>query len=80
MDEQKVLVTGGFEYIGSNTFQALQRPGFIPVIFDNLASGWRDAIEFGSFKQGDQVNKAACRSKRLSEHGLELLCRLKTEV
>ena len=55
MDEQKVLVTGGFEYIGSNTFQALQRPGFIPVTFDNLASGWRDAIEFGPFEQGDLV-------------------------
>ena len=55
MDEQKVLVTGGFEYIGSNTFQALQRPGFIPVIFDNLASGWRDAIEFGPFEQADLV-------------------------
>ena len=80
MDEQKVLVTSGFGYISSNTFQALQRPGFIPVTFDNLASGWRDAIEFGSFEQGDQVNKAACRSKRLKEHGLELLCRLKTEV
>ena len=80
MDEQKVLVMGGFGYIGSNTFQALQRLGFIPVTFDNLASGWRDAIEFGPFEQGDLVDKAACRSKRLKEHGLELPCCLKTEV
>ena len=80
MDEQKVLVTGGFGYIGSNTFKAPQRPGFISVTFDNLASGWRDTIEFGPFEQGDLVNKAACRSKRLKEHGLDLPCCLKTEV
>lgn len=80
MDEQKVLVTGGFGHIGSNKFQALQRLGFIPVTFDNLASGWRNAIEFGPFELGDLVNKAAYRSKWLKEHGLELPCRLKTEV
>ena len=55
MDEQKVLVTGGFGYIGSNTFKAPQRLGIISVTFDNLASGWRDAIEFGPFEQGDLV-------------------------
>ena len=44
MDEQKVLVTGGAGYIGSHAGKALQQSGFTPVTFDNLVTGWRDAI------------------------------------
>ena len=57
MDEQKVLVTGGAGYIGSHACKALQRSGFIPVTFDNLATGWRDAVKFGPLEQGDLLNK-----------------------
>lgn len=58
MDEQKVLVTGGAGYIGSHACKALQRLGFIPVTFDNLVTGWRDAVKFGPFVQGDILNKS----------------------
>ena len=58
MDEQKVLVTGGAGYIGSHACKALQRLGFIPVTFDNLVTGWRDAVKFGPFVQGDLLNKS----------------------
>jgi UDP-glucose 4-epimerase len=57
MDGQKVLVTGGAGYIGSHACKALQQSGFIPVTFDNLVSGWRDAVKFGPFEQGDLLNK-----------------------
>ena len=57
MDEQKVLVTGGAGYIGSHACKALQQSGFIPVTFDNLVTGWRDAVKFGPFEQGDLLNK-----------------------
>ncbi len=57
MDEQKVLVTGGAGYIGSHACKALQRLGFIPVTFDNLVTGWRDAVKFGPFVQGDLLNR-----------------------
>ena len=57
MDEQKVLVTGGAGYIGSHACKALQQTGFIPVTFDNLVTGWRDAVKFGPFEQGDLLNK-----------------------
>lgn len=57
MGEQKVLVTGGAGYIGSHACKALQRAGFTPVVFDNLVTGWRDAIKFGPFEQGDLLNK-----------------------
>ena len=57
MDEQKVLVTGGAGYIGSHACKALQQSGFTPVTFDNLATGWRDAVKFGPLEQGDLLNK-----------------------
>ena len=58
MDEEKVLVTGGAGYIGSHACKALQQSGFVPVTFDNLVTGWRDAVKFGPFEQGDLLNKS----------------------
>ena len=46
MDEKKVLVTGGAGYIGSHACKALKQSGLIPVTFDNLVTGWRDAVKF----------------------------------
>ena len=57
MDDQKVLVTGGAGYIGSHACKVLKQSGFIPVTFDNLVTGWRDAVKFGPFEQGDLLNK-----------------------
>ena len=72
MDEQKFLVTGGAGYIVSHACKSLQPPGFIPVAFDNLVTGWRGAVKFGPFKLSDLINEAARRSKLLKEYGLEL--------
>ena len=58
MGEQKVLVTGGAGYIGSHACKALQQSGFTPVTFDNLVTGWRDAVKFGPFEQGDLLKKS----------------------
>ena len=58
MGEQKVLVTGGAGYIGSHACKALQQSGFIPVTFDNLVTGWSDAVKFGPFEQGDLLKKS----------------------
>ena len=58
MGEHKVLVTGGAGYIGSHACKALQQSGFIPVTFDNLVTGWRDAVKFGPFEQGDLLKKS----------------------
>ena len=57
MDKKKVLVTGGAGYIGSHACKALQQAGFIPVTFDNLVTGWRDAVKFGPLEVGDLLNK-----------------------
>ena len=48
-----VLVTGGAGYIGSHACKALKANGFNPVTFDSLATGWRDAVKFGPFEEGD---------------------------
>jgi len=48
-----VLVTGGAGYIGSHACKALARAGHVPVTFDNLSTGWADAVKFGPFEAGD---------------------------
>lgn len=54
-----VLVTGGAGYIGSHACKALSRAGFIPVAFDNLTTGWGDAVRFGPLFEGDLMDRAA---------------------
>ena len=56
---QHVLVTGGAGYIGAHACKALANAGFVPVAFDNLSTGWRDAVKFGPFVQGDLADRAA---------------------
>lgn len=53
-----VLVTGGAGYIGSHACKVLKQAGFTPVTFDNLNTGWRDAVKFGPFEQGDLLDRA----------------------
>ena len=55
---EKVLVTGGAGYIGSHACKALKAAGYIPVTFDNLVTGWQDAVKFGPFEQGDLMDRA----------------------
>jgi UDP-glucose 4-epimerase len=52
-----VLVTGGAGYIGSHACKALKMAGFHPVVYDNLSTGWADAVRFGPFEQGDLMDR-----------------------
>ena len=54
-----VLVTGGAGYIGAHACKALSRAGFIPVAFDNLSTGWAQAVKFGPLHQGDLMDRAS---------------------
>lgn len=56
---KNILVTGGAGYIGSHACKALKRRGFTPVTFDNLSTGWLEAVKFGPFFQGDLLDQAA---------------------
>lgn len=52
-----VLVTGGAGYIGSHACKALKQAGYTPVTYDNLVTGWQDAVKFGPFEQGDLTDR-----------------------
>lgn len=52
-----ILVTGGAGYIGSHACKALARAGHVPVTYDCLATGWRDAVRFGPFEEGNLLDR-----------------------
>lgn len=56
---RSVLVTGGAGYIGAHTAKALSERGYLPVVFDNLSSGFREAVRWGPFVHGDIRDGAA---------------------
>lgn len=52
-----VLVTGGAGYIGSHACKMLAAAGYTPVTFDNLCTGWAQAVKFGPLEQGDLTDR-----------------------
>ena len=67
---RKVLVTGGAGFIGSHTAKALAARDWLPVVFDNLSNGRRDAVKWGPFVHGDVRDQAAL-SAAMREHQVE---------
>lgn len=57
-DKPAILVTGGAGYIGAHTANALAERGFTPVVYDNLSSGFREAVQWGPFVHGDIRDRA----------------------
>ena len=52
-----ILVTGGAGYIGSHACKALKAAGYTPVTYDNLSTGWQQAVRYGPFEQGDLTDR-----------------------
>ncbi len=48
-----ILVTGGAGYIGSHACRALAAAGYTPVVYDNLSTGRRNAVQWGPLEVGD---------------------------
>jgi UDP-glucose-4-epimerase GalE len=48
-----LLVTGGAGYIGSHVCKAAAAAGYLPVTFDNLGGGHRQAVRWGPLEKGD---------------------------
>src|SRR5690606_23516067 len=44
-------------YIGSHACKALARAGYVPVTYDNLSTGWSDAVKFGPLETGDLMDR-----------------------
>ncbi|MDA5556867.1 UDP-glucose 4-epimerase GalE [Shimia sp. MMG029] len=55
---KNVIVTGGAGYIGSHACKALAAAGFNPVTFDNISTGWEEAVKFGPLERGDLMDRA----------------------
>jgi len=49
----KVLVVGGAGYIGSHMVKMLSKAGHDVVTLDNLSNGYKDAVKYGEFVEGD---------------------------
>ncbi len=52
-----ILVTGGAGYIGSHACKALARAGYLPVAYDNLSRGHREAVRWGPLVEGDIADR-----------------------
>ena len=57
MPSSSVLVTGGAGYIGSHTVRQLGESGARVVTLDNLSKGFRDAVLYGDFVEGDTADR-----------------------
>lgn len=55
----KVLVVGGAGYIGSHMVKMLLQKGHHVITFDNLSTGFRDAVLGGEFVEGDLADPVA---------------------
>ena len=55
----KILVVGGAGYIGSHMVKMLVDGGHTVTTFDNLSSGFSDAVLGGNFVEGDLADLAA---------------------
>lgn len=51
-----VIVTGGAGYIGAMAAKILKDSGYIPIVVDNLQSGFSDMVKFGPFEKADIGN------------------------
>jgi len=52
----KVLVVGGAGYIGSHMVKYLSKAGHEVTTLDNLSNGYKNAVKYGQFVEGDIAN------------------------
>jgi len=57
-----ILVVGGAGYIGSHMVKYLHGKGHSVVTFDNLSTGYRDAVRYGEFVLGDLADPLALQT------------------
>ena len=64
-----VLVTGGAGFIGAHTAKALHERGYLPVVYDSLSSGFREAVRWGPLVHGD-IRDTVALSDAMTAHGV----------
>lgn len=58
----RICVTGGAGYIGSHTCKALAEAGHEVIVYDNLSTGHREFVQWGTFFYGDIADNASLRA------------------
>ena len=66
----KILVAGGAGYIGSHMVKQLAQAGHEVVTLDNLSYGYRDAVKYGDFVEGD-IGDAAALDRLFKDAGFD---------
>lgn len=56
-----ILVTGGAGFIGSHACKLLAARGHLPIAYDNLTRGHREAVRWGPLEEGDTADSARLR-------------------
>ncbi|AJE03701.1 UDP-glucose 4-epimerase GalE [Geobacter pickeringii] len=67
--ENRVLVTGGAGYIGSHVVRQLSEAGFTVVVYDNLSTGFADALVHGEKLVVGDLSDTARLDALFVEHG-----------
>ncbi|WP_309601653.1 UDP-glucose 4-epimerase GalE [Sphingomonas sp.] len=52
-----ILVTGGAGYVGSHACKELAASGYLPIVYDNLIYGHREAVQWGPLEVGDLADR-----------------------
>lgn len=66
----KIVVAGGAGYIGSHMVKQLVQAGHDVITLDNLSYGYRDAVKYGEFVEGD-IGDADCLDKLFTNAGID---------
>jgi len=66
---EKILVTGGCGYIGSHVTRQLSEAGRSVVVYDNLSTGFRDALIHGEELIVGDLNDQAALDSAFQKHG-----------
>ena len=66
----KILVVGGAGYIGSHLVKMFADEGYDVVTLDNLSTGYRNAVKYGDFVEGD-IADSVLLDKIFSSHEFE---------
>lgn len=66
---EKILVTGGCGYIGSHVVRQLSEAGYTVVVYDNLSTGFRDALLYGEELIQAELSDQAVLDAAFQQHG-----------
>lgn len=73
--QSNILVTGGAGYIGSHVAKALASNGHLPIVYDNLSHGHREAVRWGPLIVAELEDRAALRAA-LADHKIAAVIHL----